>query len=717
MSFDFLENFEYYGLDTTVNEGTLRMVQGFWANSGLFGNIAIPAFETLGRPWLILPNNSNVRRVLPTGGRSTYGHVMQWRCNFLPFTNTLYALITTQDGALGTVFQAIITTDGNIIIKNNAGTQIASSAAPCIAAGVTYTIQLQAVTHATLGTFELRINGIPVPGLTALTNLVMPGTITQFSHDRFASGASAHEVYYKFSCPYSLAGTFNSSWPKVTRVTSTVLNADTAANTWTPRPRANFGIGVVVVPGSNSVLDCGTSANFNLGSGDFTLEAQVRFSVLPTGAQVQTIMGKWSASTNFRSYRLVKYGPSTNGGNIQFEISTDGTAPGIVTVFSLPWSPVVGHNYQVAVSRVGAVTRFFVDGVLIGTSAGWPDANTYFATGTNSKFTVGGEISGVGTTVLAASSPDAIYDEIRVTVGVGRYTTTTAAQAAAWPRSVGGGDASFASVQLLVGADTGLLDESTTAVKTIAGLGSAARLVPGDKPGLYPTLNTLDAIDNRYLEAAFLPASNILEFTVIPTNGQQVVVGSVTYTFNTVLGAANSILIGATLLTALANLQAAITLGPGIGTLYGTGTVVNPQATAALGPQAGQMTATAVLSGTVGNAYVSTTTVTGAIWKSGATFLGGVNIPAFVEFTLSAPPPEATGLRAVFLVDRSYVDADTASIRKSLNVSGSLAAGADNVLTNTPTYRGDLIEQDPATAAALTPTSIVNGKLRLTRTT
>lgn len=715
MSFDSLENFEYYGV-VGNGEGVSRALQGFWASSTGDCTIEVPSFELLGRPWLRMGNAGQMRRVFPTGGRATFGHVFQWRCNLLPFINNLYLLTSALDNSAATIFKVVVNTDGSVILVNGAGTTIGTSTGPVLTAGVTYTIQFQAVTHATLGTFEMRVNGVAVPGLTALTNLVMPGTITQYSFDRGASGAAPHEVYYKFSCPYSLAGTYNSSWPKVTRVTSTTLNADTAANTWTPRPRANFGIGVTYVPGDGNVLDCGTSANFNLGIAPFTLETQFRFSVLPTGSQAQTILGKWSASTNNRSYRLVKYGPTANAGNVQFEISTDGTQPGVVTVFSLPWSPVVGHAYQLAVSRAGGITRFFVDGVLLGSSAGFPDTNTYFASGTNSKFTVGGEISGVGTTVTPATSPNAIYDEIRITVGVGRYTTTYAKQAAAWPRTIGG-DASFASVQLLIGADTALIDESTTLVKTIAGLGLAARLVPGDTPGLWPTLSTLDSIDDRYLEAAFLPASNVLQFTVIPTNGQQVVIGSTTYTFNTVLGAANSVLIGASLLTALANLQAAVVLGPGIGTLYGTGTTANAQAQAVLGPQSGQMTATAIVAGTAGNAYASTTTVTSATWANGATFTGGVNIPAFVEFTFSPPPPEATGLRAVFLVDRSYVDADTASIRKSFNVSGSVAAGADNVLTNTPTYRGDLIEQDPATAAGLTPTSIVNGKLRLTRTT
>ena len=100
-----------------------------------------------------------------------------------------------------------------------------------------------------------------------------------------------------------------------------------------------------------------------------------------------------------------------------------------------------------------------------------------------------------------------------------------------------------------------------------------------------------------------------------------VTLGSVTYTFNTVLGGANSVLIGASDTTALDNLVAAITAGAGIGSLYGTGTVVNPDAAAAVATPGSTVDVWALLGGTAGNALATTTT--GGTMSYGAAVMSG----------------------------------------------------------------------------------------------
>lgn len=100
-----------------------------------------------------------------------------------------------------------------------------------------------------------------------------------------------------------------------------------------------------------------------------------------------------------------------------------------------------------------------------------------------------------------------------------------------------------------------------------------------------------------------------------------VTIGSVTYTFNTVLGGANSVLIGASDTTALNNLVAAVTAGTGIGSLYGTGTVVNPDAAAAVVTPGSTVDVWALLGGTAGNALATTTT--GGTTSFGAAVMSG----------------------------------------------------------------------------------------------
>lgn len=64
-----------------------------------------------------------------------------------------------------------------------------------------------------------------------------------------------------------------------------------------------------------------------------------------------------------------------------------------------------------------------------------------------------------------------------------------------------------------------------------------------------------------------------------PTNTQTVTIDGHVYTFNTVLGGANSVLIGANTLATLQNLKAAINGAAGAGTIYGIGTAANTSVT------------------------------------------------------------------------------------------------------------------------------------------
>jgi len=74
---------------------------------------------------------------------------------------------------------------------------------------------------------------------------------------------------------------------------------------------------------------------------------------------------------------------------------------------------------------------------------------------------------------------------------------------------------------------------------------------------------------------------NLLSGNTNAANGQTVTINARVYTFNTVLGGADSILIGGTALATLQNLKAAINGAAGSGTTYGIGTAVNADVTAA----------------------------------------------------------------------------------------------------------------------------------------
>jgi hypothetical protein len=89
----------------------------------------------------------------------------------------------------------------------------------------------------------------------------------------------------------------------------------------------------------------------------------------------------------------------------------------------------------------------------------------------------------------------------------------------------------------------------------------------------------LDAINTSLVAAGWTstPAKpyTTAVFTGQPNNGDTITVDAQVYTFNTVLGGANSILIDATAYETYENLKNALNGGPGSGTKYGTGTSVN----------------------------------------------------------------------------------------------------------------------------------------------
>jgi phosphatidylserine decarboxylase len=106
------------------------------------------------------------------------------------------------------------------------------------------------------------------------------------------------------------------------------------------------------------------------------------------------------------------------------------------------------------------------------------------------------------------------------------------------------------------------------------------------------------------------------------TNTETVVVDGKTYTIQSSLTDSDgNVLQGATVSDTLNNLVAAITLGPGKGTLYAVSTTLHPTVLAARG--AGDtMVVTAKTLGTSGNSITTTETTVNASW-GGATLSGG----------------------------------------------------------------------------------------------
>lgn len=117
---------------------------------------------------------------------------------------------------------------------------------------------------------------------------------------------------------------------------------------------------------------------------------------------------------------------------------------------------------------------------------------------------------------------------------------------------------------------------------TVIGTGTAVTLPAIDLPEkaviLSGSLTIVDAFDTGGVRA-----KGVLTSTAAPSDTNTVTIGTTVYTFKTTLTASTTafeVLIGASEATSLNNLAAAINLGAGAGTLYGSLTTVHPEVTA-----------------------------------------------------------------------------------------------------------------------------------------
>jgi hypothetical protein len=274
-----------------------------------------------------------------------------------------------------------------------------------------------------------------------------------------------------------------------------------------------------------------------------------------------------------------------------------------------------------------------------------------------------------------------------------------------------------------MGYNTGVVDESSFARTVTAANGATFDTVnDGPSIGVYSTINDVSPDDHNGIAAPLVSATGTLTMTVQPSDGDTVTVGTTdgvtpaVYTFRNTLSTAYDVLIDTTAQNTLLNLLNAVNLGPGIGTKYGTSTLVNVDVTMVQLP-AGQLQAVANVAGTGGNSIASTSTGSAATWGA-STLSGGLSIPGASRFKFSRPPLKTTIIDAIQLVTRaSKSDSGTGTVQASLvGKTGATVDGAANPMAISANYYYDIISTDPDTGGDITPSTLINGLYQVNRT-
>lgn len=191
--------------------------------------------------------------------------------------------------------------------------------------------------------------------------------------------------------------------------------------------QSKFGGASMLFDGAGAYIECSQHPDFDLGAGDFTIEAWVRPSNVSGFGNIVTYSNGTSQNSNY-AFSILR-----NGAAWYFNvfIGTAQYGPSSVGVATAnQWT-------HIALSRQGSNLRSFVDGALVNdTAVGSLALNT------------------LATPVLQTGRAQGLYpfaghiDDMRITKGVARYISSFTPPAVAFPDSA-------ASLGLLSGAVTG----------------------------------------------------------------------------------------------------------------------------------------------------------------------------------------------------------------------------------------------------------------------
>ncbi len=176
--------------------------------------------------------------------------------------------------------------------------------------------------------------------------------------------------------------------------------------------QSKFGGSSMAFDGTGDYLITRDNPNFVYGTGDFTIEFWVRFTA--TGEYMH-VYDQRPASTD-GAYPTIRLNQTGNG--LEY-VSTSAVRISGGSITTGVW-------YHIAVARAGTSTKMFLDGTQVGST--YTDSTNYL-NGTNRPF-IGG--SGYHVTSLYFQG---YIDDLRITKGYARYTTTFTPPTTAFPLS------------------------------------------------------------------------------------------------------------------------------------------------------------------------------------------------------------------------------------------------------------------------------------------
>lgn len=227
MAILFAEDFKGYGTSPSL------MLNGLYAQIG--GNLVTdPDPNASGVVFQAQINGVNgtvLRRVFPSN-YTTAGFALRLWLAALPSATSQTPAFMFSDASNNAQFWLEITTTGAMNIRqgSNYSAILATTTGPVVTANAWNHIEIKAVASATVGTIEIRVNGIPV----LVTGAINTGTqYSQFRLDKPNPFGISLDFYVKDLICWNSSGSYNNNFMGTVSVLSMVPSSDTSFN-WTP---------------------------------------------------------------------------------------------------------------------------------------------------------------------------------------------------------------------------------------------------------------------------------------------------------------------------------------------------------------------------------------------------------------------------------------------------------------------------------------------------
>lgn len=195
-----------------------------------------------------------------------------------------------------------------------------------------------------------------------------------------------------------------------------INNAETVSNAQVSTAQSKWGVSSMLFNGTSDLLHLPDSPMLNLGGGDFTIECWV-YPTNTTGNR-GIITKRKSDGTETGTWGL-----RINGGTVYFQdIQTPVDVVSFGTVAANTWT-------HIAITRQGTTVRGFLNGTLAATGT----SSINYTTTRPAFIGMWGTTAGVYPSGTRTEFFAGYIDDLRVTVGVARYTATFTPPTAAFP--------------------------------------------------------------------------------------------------------------------------------------------------------------------------------------------------------------------------------------------------------------------------------------------